>query len=127
MNKSIQLLIVDDSAMMRAVLRRAVTAADPSIVIHEAANGLEAILTMEREHIDAVFTDINMPVMSGIDLLREMQTRAWHHIQSVVISTDGTEARHTEARDLNVRVYLTKPFSPDALQRVLDQLSVECS
>ena len=120
---SLNLLVVDDSAMMRAMLKRAVSVVDPSIVVHEAGNGLEALQLIEKQPIDAMFTDINMPVMSGIELLREMQTRQWHHIQSVVISTDGTEARHEEARQLDVRIYLRKPFSPDAMQHVVQQLS----
>ena len=118
----LSLLIVDDSSMMRAMLRRAVGLAEPSVVIHEAGNGAEAIEVLERHHVDALFTDINMPVMSGMDLLRALPDRGWQHIQAVIISTDGTEVRHAEAMSLNVQMYLTKPFAPGALQDVLDRV-----
>jgi two-component system chemotaxis response regulator CheY len=108
--------------MMRAMLRRAVTLVDPTIVIHEAGHGADALQLLEAHAVDVVFTDINMPVLSGMELLREIQARGWKHIQSVIISTDGTDVRHAEAMGLGVRLYLTKPFAPGALQDVLQQL-----
>lgn len=116
------LLIVDDSSMMRAMLRRAVGLVDPAVVIHEASHGAEALQVLEQHAVDVVFTDLNMPVLSGMELLREIQARGWHRIQSVIISTDGTDVRHAEAISLGVRLYLTKPFAPGALQEVFDQL-----
>lgn len=124
MAKPLNILIVDDSATMRAMIKRAVrlSGADVASTL-EAANGREALGLLESLPIDAVFTDLNMPVMSGTELLREMAARGWSHILRVVVSTDGSVARRDEVRDLGVRFYVDKPFAPEVIRDVLSELS----
>ena len=67
-----------------------------------------------------LLTDINMPVMSGADLLRHVAgDDRWRRLTRVIISTDGSEARREQAAELSVRCYLQKPFSPEVLRDVL--------
>lgn len=121
--KSVNVLIVDDSAMMRAIIRRAVQLTGVPIgVLHEAANGREALAVLESAPIDAMFTDVNMPVMNGPELLREMAGRDWDHVYRVIVSTDGSDARRDEVRGLNVRMYVEKPFAPEVIRDVLLQV-----
>lgn len=119
MSKPVNVLIVDDSAMMRAIIRRAVVLSGVEGLVHEAANGREALAVLEAAPIDAVFTDINMPVMNGPELLRAMAGRDWDHIHRIIVSTDGSEARREEVRDLKVRMYVEKPFAPEMIRDVL--------
>jgi two-component system chemotaxis response regulator CheY len=122
--KPLNILIVDDSAMMRAIIRRSVQLTGVEVgVVHEAANGREALAVLESAPIDALFTDINMPVMSGPELLRQMAERDWDHVYRVIVSTDGSDARRAEVRDLNVRMYVEKPFAPETIRDVLMQVS----
>jgi len=117
------ILIVDDSAMMRAMIKRAVKLSGVEVgTIHEAANGQEALGVLEAHAIAALFTDINMPVMTGTELLRQMAARGWTHIVRVIVSTDGSEARREEVRDLDVRMYVEKPFAPEAIRDVLAEV-----
>jgi two-component system chemotaxis response regulator CheY len=118
-SKPVNVLIVDDSAMMRAIIRRAVQLSGVEGLVHEAANGREALAVLEATPIDAMFTDINMPVMSGPELLRAMAGRDWDHIHRIIVSTDGSDARRAEVRDLNVAQYLEKPFAPEMIRDVL--------
>lgn len=116
----INVLVVDDSAMMRALIRRALRLSGANVLVAEAANGKEALTVLETEKIDAVFTDLNMPVMSGTELLREMIARDWwSHIVRVVISTDGSQARREDVSDLLVSHYFNKPFAPEMFRDVL--------
>ena len=117
--KSLTILIVDDSATMRALLYRVVGLADlPIGTIHQADNGTEALKVLEAGGVDAVFTDINMPVMDGMELLREMAARPeWDDILRIIISTDGSRLRREEARELNVNLYVEKPFRPEVCTR----------
>src|SRR6187200_1993886 len=109
--------------MMRAIIRRAVQLTGVSLgTLHEAANGREALTVLESSPVDAVFTDINMPVMNGPELLRAMAGRDWDHICRVIVSTDGSDARREEVRDLNVRLYVEKPFAPELIRDVLLQV-----
>ena len=73
---SLNILIVDDSAMMRAMIKRVTALCDiPIDHIYEAANGAEAIKVLESHDVQALFTDINMPVMTGTELLRAIASR----------------------------------------------------
>ena len=117
------ILIADDSAMMRTMIKRAVRLSGVEVgTIYEAGNGQEALDLLEQHQIAALFTDINMPVMTGTELLRQIAARGWTHIVRVIVSTDGSSARREEVRDLDVRMYVEKPFAPEAIRDVLAEV-----
>ncbi|MEI6669809.1 MAG: response regulator [Acidobacteriota bacterium] len=123
--RPLTVLIVDDSAMMRAMIKRVTALCDVPIgQVYEAANGAEAIKILEAQDVDALFTDINMPVMTGTELLRAISgNERWRDLVRVIISTDGSEARRLEVKDLDVRLYVEKPFRPEVMRDVLYNLS----
>ena len=123
--RPLNILIVDDSAMMRAMIKRVTGLCGVTIGnIFEAGNGREAIAVLEREKVDALFTDINMPVMTGTELLREIeQDGRWPQLLRVIISTDGSAARRAEADELHVSLYVEKPFRPEVMRDVLSELA----
>jgi two-component system, chemotaxis family, chemotaxis protein CheY len=123
----LNILIVDDSAMMRAMIKRVANLCDMPIgTIFEAANGAEALEVLETEDVQALFTDLNMPVMTGTELLRAISTDArWKNLLRVIISTDGSEARRNEVRDFDVRLYVEKPFRPEVMRDVLSALAAQ--
>ena len=92
----------------------------PLGTIYEAGNGAEALQVLEGHDVDVLFTDINMPVMNGTELLRTVaaDTR-WRAMRRVIISTDGSAARRGEAETLDVRCYLEKPITPEVIRDVL--------
>jgi two-component system, chemotaxis family, chemotaxis protein CheY len=120
-----RILIVDDSAMMRAMIKRVIKLADVSVdEVFEATNGAEALELLKQHDFQLLLTDINMPVMNGADMLREIAlNERWRNLSRVIISTDGSTVRREEAEDLDVRCYLEKPFSPEVLRDVLNELA----
>jgi two-component system chemotaxis response regulator CheY len=116
-----RILIVDDSSMMRAMIKRVVKLTKvPVEEILEAGNGAQALTLLESHDVQLLLTDINMPVMSGADLLRRVAgDERFRRLTRVIISTDGSEARREQAAELSVRCYLQKPFSPEVLRDVL--------
>ena len=122
--KDFTILIVDDSAMMRMMIKRAAGLSGlPIRHIFEAADGQQGLEVLEQQHVDALFTDINMPVMTGIELLRHIAGQErWRHMIRVVISTDGSESRRSEADALSVHLYVEKPFRPEVMRDVLTSL-----
>ena len=110
--KPLNILIVDDSAMMRAMLKRVTQlSGGPIAQILEAGNGLEALAVMSAHPVDVLFTDINMPEMNGVELLRQINERPdWKAVLRVVVSTDHSTARRVELRSLKVRCCVEKPF-----------------
>jgi two-component system, chemotaxis family, chemotaxis protein CheY len=120
-----RILIVDDSAMMRAMIKRVIKLADVAVEdILEATNGAEALELLKQHDVQLLLTDINMPVMNGADMLREISlNERWRNLNRVIISTDGSTVRREEAEELDVRCYLEKPFSPEVLRDVLNELA----
>lgn len=123
--RPLTILIVDDSAMMRMMIKRvAGLCGIPIEHIFEAANGAEALAVLEAHEVDALFTDINMPVMTGTELLREIaKQERYRRLTRVIISTDGSTARREEAREFNVRLYVEKPFRPEVMRDVLAEVT----
>jgi two-component system, chemotaxis family, chemotaxis protein CheY len=119
------ILIVDDSAVMRTMIKRVASLAGPPIgTVFEAANGREALAILEQHSVQFVFTDLNMPVMTGTELLRAMKDRAdWRDIVRVIVSTDGSDSRRLEAEDLAVAIYVEKPFRPEVMRDVLASIT----
>jgi len=116
-----RILIVDDSSMMREMIKRVVKMTQvPVEEILEAADGAAALKLLETHDVQLLLTDINMPVMSGAELLRKVAGNSrWRDLTRVIISTDGSTARREEAAELLVRCYLKKPFTPEVLRDVL--------
>jgi two-component system chemotaxis response regulator CheY len=120
MEKALNILIVDDSAVIRAMIRRAVALSGASVgAIHDAADGHSGLAALEAHAIDVVFTDINMPGMNGVEMLREIEARGWTHLTRIVVSTDSSGTRRQEVAALGVRLMVEKPFAPEAIRDAL--------
>jgi two-component system chemotaxis response regulator CheY len=121
--KGLTILIVDDSLTMRRMVRRVIELTEVEIAqVHEASNGREALAIIDAHGIDALFTDLNMPEMTGIELLSALKGRTSPRAR-VIVSTDGSEARRQEAAELNVTCYLEKPLRPEVMRDVLCDLA----
>src|SRR6202161_2404062 len=95
---ALQILIVDDSPAMRTFIRRVVKLSGIEVDHYfEAANGAEALESLAANPVDAVLTDINMPVMDGEEFVRKMrEAGSFQSTPVIVISTDATLHRiHT--------------------------------
>jgi len=117
-------LLVDDSSTMRKIIGRSLRQAGIDFDnIYEAADGLEALEVLEKEDVDLVLSDINMPNMDGISFLREKSTRdAVKDIPVLMISTETGDDIIGEAKSLGAIGALKKPFTPDKVNEVLTPL-----
>lgn len=117
-----RILIVDDSPAMRAFIRRVFRLSGIEVArFLEAGNGVEALQTLRSEPVDAVLTDINMPVMDGEEMLRRMaEDKALRGIPAIVISTDSSGCRMARMLSLGARGYLGKPFRPEDLREAIE-------
>jgi two-component system chemotaxis response regulator CheY len=115
-------LIVDDDEFIRKLI--ATTLEDVArLELHEAADGAEAVEVALREHPKLVFLDVDMPRMNGIDACRRLREEDATSGATIVMLTaahgDGVEAQAEEA---GADLFLTKPFSPLDLLRLVDRL-----
>jgi two-component system chemotaxis response regulator CheY len=120
-----RILIVDDSETMRTMLRRVIVIAGVATEnVVEAKDGRAALDILEHDVIDILLTDIHMPVMTGIELLGKLAAEPrWADLKRVVISSDGSASRRHEVERFGVRCYVEKPFSPEVMRDVLEEIS----
>lgn len=116
-----KVLVVDDSAVTRQLIRRTIGLSGlPVSEVLEAGDGADAILVLAQHGADVLITDINMPRMGGVELVRAVRSdRMLAHIPVLVVSTDGSSARREVMAGLGVTGYLSKPFRPEDLRKHL--------
>jgi two-component system, chemotaxis family, chemotaxis protein CheY len=116
--KKLKVLIVDDSSVMRKIVERALRQAGLDIgEVVEAANGAEALAEAQKGSLDLILSDINMPVMDGLEFLKSVAgVEAAKGVPVVMITTEGSEARVVEALSAGARGYLRKPFTPEQVK-----------
>ena len=121
---ALRILIVDDSTAMRAFIRRTIVLSGlEEAQFLEASNGHEALDLLNREWVDVILTDINMPGMDGEELMRHLEAdELLQSIPAVVVSTDGTEARIRQMLSMGACGYVKKPFLPETLRAELDRV-----
>jgi two-component system chemotaxis response regulator CheY len=113
-------LIADDDAFIRKLI--ATTLEDVAgFRLVEAADGEEALTMAEEHEPRLVFLDVDMPRLDGLDACRALRDRAALRDTRIVMLTAGSEHERA-ARDAGADLFLTKPFSPLDLLRLVDEL-----
>jgi len=121
---SLNILVVDDSAVTRAMILKSLRVAGlPLGEVHEAANGKEGLEQLEQHWLDLVLVDINMPVMNGEEMIEKMrQNPLWADIPIVVVSTEGSQVRIERLQRKGAK-FVHKPFSPETIREVIQQIT----
>lgn len=118
------ILIVDDSSLTRKRIRRIIEMAGLDVgQFLDAGNGAEALKILEQSNVDLVLSDLNMPEMSGAEMVHRMKSaQATKSIPVVVVSTESKTARIKELLAEGVKDYLHKPFVPEEFKEVMENL-----
>ena len=116
--KSIRVLIVDDSAVMRKIAERSLRQAGIELCeVLEASNGMEGLAVVKQEAVDLILSDINMPAMDGLEFLQGLRSvENAKNVPVVMITTEGSESRVVEALSAGAHGYIRKPFTPDQVK-----------
>ncbi len=114
-------LIVDDSRVMRLKLKSLVGATGlPVTEILEAGHGGEALTLLAERSVDAIFSDINMPVMDGREFIKQMhEKQVAPGAVKVVCTTEDLGGLQDDMVRYGVTLYIEKPFDAEAVKRVL--------
>lgn len=117
---SFNVLIVDDSRSMRAVIKKTISMSGFKMdQCLEAGNGREALDVLAKAWVDVIISDINMPEMNGLEFLEELKKDSLlKAIPVIVISTEGSEKRIQNAFDLGAKGFIKKPFLPKEIKKV---------
>jgi two-component system chemotaxis response regulator CheY len=109
-----RILAVDDSAAMRQMVGITLTGAGHQV--EQAIDGREALQIAERTKFDLVITDVNMPNMDGITLVRELRGRPnYKFVPMLVLTTEATAERKQQGKAAGATGWLVKPFNPERL------------
>jgi two-component system, chemotaxis family, chemotaxis protein CheY len=115
-------LVVDDSATIRQMATIALTELGFDVVF--GADGQDGVRRLDGQALDLIVTDLVMPSLDGIGLVREARSRvAYRTTPILVLATDGSASRKQEGRRAGATGWITKPFDPrllqDAVRRVV--------
>jgi two-component system, chemotaxis family, chemotaxis protein CheY len=120
-------LIVDDSQTMRRVIQKSVALSGFELGdCWEAGDGREALQILRSHWVDLILADINMPVMNGLEMLRELsKDQMYRNVPVILITTEGSEKWQEEAQALGIKGYIQKPFHPETIRNVLTRIMEE--
>lgn len=118
---SFNVLIVDDSNSMRAVIKKIISISGFKMdQCFEAGNGKEALEALTGNWVDVIVSDINMPEMNGFELLERLKKdNLFKDIPVIIITTESSEKRMQDAFNLGVKGFIRKPFLPEEVRKIL--------
>ena len=121
---SFNVLIVDDSGAMRAVIKKIITISGFQMdQCLEAANGKEALTLLSGNWVDVIISDINMPEVDGLEMLDQLQmSETLKEIPVIMITTEGSSDSMKEAFNRGAKGFIKKPFLPDDIRKKLHQV-----
>lgn len=119
MNKTI--LAVDDSASIRMMV--SFTLKEQGYRVIEAQDGTEGLARMQEEKVDMVITDLNMPNLDGIGLIRGIRANATNKFTPIImLTTESHDAKKQEGRQAGASGWIVKPFRPEQLLAVVKRV-----
>jgi two-component system chemotaxis response regulator CheY len=119
-------LVVEDSPMMRQLLVFALSRMK-QLKVTEADDGVDGLRKLATGKFDIILTDINMPIMDGLKLVKRVRTDPIHKdVPIVVITTESAEEDRQRALSLGANAYITKPIqAPQVIAKVKELLGIE--
>lgn len=116
-----KILAVDDSASMRQMVTFTLKGA--GFEVEEAADGQQALDIAKQSTFDLVLSDVNMPVMDGIQLVRELRTLADYKFTPILmLTTESAGDKKMEGKQAGATGWIVKPFNPDQLLNTIKKV-----
>ena len=113
-------LIVEDSATTRAMIKAVIEDMGDDFITLEAGTGFEALKLLPQERFDLVITDINMPDVNGLELINFVKSNPnYQHIPIIIVTTERSDADRERGLALGASAYVTKPFNAEELREVI--------
>lgn len=120
MSKTI--LTIDDSASIRQMVSMTLMSAGLDVL--EAANGAEGYDVATANHVDAILTDLNMPVLNGIEFIRKYrQHPSSKGIPIILLTTESDEELKRQAKEAGATGWIVKPFKQDQLLAIIKKVT----
>ncbi|HEX2982059.1 MAG TPA: response regulator [Ignavibacteriales bacterium] len=119
MSKTI--ITVDDSASIRQMVNFTLQEAGYTVI--EAGDGKDALEKVNGSAVDLVITDLNMPNMDGIELIKSLRSsQNYKFVPIIMLTTESQETKKKEGKDAGATGWIVKPFKPDQLLSVIKKV-----
>ena len=116
-----KILFVDDSASMRKVVGMAIS--NSGYDVTTAVDGKDGVSKLEADKFDAIITDLNMPNMNGIELIKAAKTNARNKFAPIVmLTTESADDMKQQGKAAGAKVWVVKPFKAEQLLGVVKKL-----
>ncbi|OIQ51737.1 Chemotaxis protein CheY [Pseudodesulfovibrio hydrargyri] len=121
-NTNMRVLVVDDFSTMRKIIKNILRQLGFNNIV-EADDGSTAWEVLNKDNIDFIVSDWNMPTMSGIDLLRKVRaSEEYADIPFLMVTAEAQQENIIEAVQAKVSNYIVKPFTPETLGQKIDKI-----
>ncbi|WP_449241837.1 chemotaxis response regulator CheY [Desulfovibrio sp.] len=121
-DKNMRILVVDDFSTMRKIIKNILRQLELTNVV-EADDGTTAWEVLNRDNIDFIVPDWNMPKMSGIELLRKVRaSEEYAATPFLMVTAEAQQENIIEAVQAKVSNYIVKPFTPETLAQKIDKI-----
>lgn len=115
-----KVLVVEDSSIMRSLISSTIEEI-PGTKAVEAKNGFEALRILPKDRYDLIITDINMPDINGLEIINFVKSNPnYKNIPIIIVTTEKGEEDIKKGLALGASEYITKPFKPEELRRVVE-------
>lgn len=119
---NIKILVVDDFSTMRKIIRNILTQLGFKNIL-EADDGTTALEILNKEKIDLIISDWNMPKMSGLELLKAVRSNEnTKDIPFIMVTAEAQRENILEAIKYRVSQYVVKPFTPETLKEKIEKV-----
>ena len=115
------ILTADDSASMRQMVTFTLKGAGYEVV--EAVDGKDGLSMISKSKVDMIITDLNMPNMDGIEMIRNVRTMPqYKFIPIILLTTESQDGKKKEGKAAGATGWITKPFKPEQLLAVIKKV-----
>ncbi|WDU65186.1 response regulator [Pseudomonas poae] len=115
------ILIVDDSQSMRQLVKMTLTGAGHQVL--EACDGRDALNKLTGQKINLIISDVNMPNLDGIGLVKAVKARNEYRFTPIImLTTESEQSKKAEGQAAGARAWIVKPFQPQNLLAAVEKL-----
>jgi len=115
------ILVVDDSLSMRQLVKMSLTGAGHQVI--EACDGRDALSKMIGQKINLIISDVNMPSLDGIGLVKAVKARPEYRFTPIImLTTESEQSKKAEGQAAGAKAWIVKPFQPQQLLAAVEKL-----
>jgi two-component system, chemotaxis family, chemotaxis protein CheY len=115
------ILVVDDSLSMRQLVKMSLTGAGHEVI--EACDGRDALNKLVGQKINLIISDVNMPNLDGIGLVKAVKARPEYRFTPIImLTTESEQSKKAEGQAAGAKAWIVKPFQPQQLLAAVEKL-----